>query len=403
MQPSVKSIASGLACAVLLNTLLAACARPAAAPATAPIASTAARPSNTAPVVIDTEAPAGADSEFNTDFTKRSVPNSEILSGGPPKDGIPAIDAPAFVSIADASAWLRDNESVVRVVINGDARAYPVQILTWHEIVNDEIGGVPLAVTYCPLCNTAIAFERRFDDKLLDFGTTGRLRFSNMIMYDRQTETWWQQGTGAGIAGEYTGRTLAQRPIALIAWADFKSAHPHGKVLNRDPGSGRSYGINPYPGYDNPRSQPFLYRGPDTPSRLPALARVLTLNINGDAAAVSYDALSVKRVVSATVGGQALVVFWAPGASSPLDTQDLAAGRDIGAALSFVPVVNGQTLAFEYKAGALRDVATGSSWTHLGNAVDGPLKGTQLSELTAVNHFWFSWVAFYPETRLLDP
>lgn len=134
--------------------------------------------------------------EWRTDFTKHTVPMEEIVSGGPPKDGIPAIDDPDFVSIRDAGRWLDGREPVIVVENAGDARAYPYQILIYHEIVNDVVGGRPLSVTYCPLCNTALVFERRHGERLLDFGTTGRLRHSDMVMYDRQTESWWQQATG---------------------------------------------------------------------------------------------------------------------------------------------------------------------------------------------------------------
>ncbi len=147
----------------------------------------------------DEPPPAGAASQFSTNFSKHSIPYSDVLSGGPPKDGIPAIDEPSYVSIEDANKWIDDREPIIAVEVDSEARAYPLQILTWHEIVNDELNGKPLVISFCPLCNTAIAFEREFDGQILDFGTTGRLRYSNLIMYDRQTETWWQQATGDGI------------------------------------------------------------------------------------------------------------------------------------------------------------------------------------------------------------
>jgi hypothetical protein len=203
--------------------------------------------SDPAPTLLPEEPPpARAESEFRTDFSKHSVPYSEILSGGPPKDGIPSIDAPKFQSTREADEWLSDREPVVFVQVGDDARAYPIQILIWHEIVNDTVGGEPLLVTFCPLCNTAIAFKRTFDGTVLDFGTTGRLRYSNLIMYDRQTETWWQQATGDAITGEYTGAQLEFYPASMISWADFKALYPDGKVLSRDTGHVRNYGRNPY-------------------------------------------------------------------------------------------------------------------------------------------------------------
>jgi hypothetical protein len=176
------------------------------------------------------------------------VPYSEILSGGPPRDGIPAIDEPRFVTAEEADEWLEPQEPVIFLQIGDDARAYPIQVLMWHEIVNDTVGGVPVLVTFCPLCNTAIGFERTLDGRVLDFGTAGRLRNSNLIMYDRQTESWWQQATGGAIVGELTGRQLTFRPASIIAWADSKATHPGGEVLSRETGYGRDYGRNPYSG-----------------------------------------------------------------------------------------------------------------------------------------------------------
>jgi hypothetical protein len=229
--------------------------------------------------------PADATSEFKTDFTKHSVPYAEILSGGPHKDGIPAIDAPKYVTVREANDWIKPVEPVIAVQVGVDARAFPIQILIWHEIVNSEVGGTPLAVTFCPLCNTAIAYERTLGAQTLDFGTTGRLRFSNLVMYDRQSESWWQQATGTAIVGSLTGAQLRARPAAMISWANFRAAHPDGRVLSRDTGYSRSYGRNPYPGYDDINSAPFLYQGPAIPGTLPAMARILVVLVGDQAVA----------------------------------------------------------------------------------------------------------------------
>ncbi len=212
--------------------------------------------------------------EFKTNFGQHTVPYSEILSGGPPKDGIPAINHPHFVSVSDADAWLKPVETVIFVEVGDDARAYPIQICMWHEIVNDVVGELPLVVTFCPLCNTAIAFERTLGEPVLDFGTTGRLRFSDLIMYDRQTESWWQQATGEAIAGELTSTHLVYYPASIISWAYFKAARPDSKVLSRDTGFDHPYGRNLYAGYDDVNNPPFLYSGPTTPGVLPPVARV---------------------------------------------------------------------------------------------------------------------------------
>lgn len=319
-----------------------------------------------------------------------------MLSGGPPKDGIPAIDSPQFVSVAAAQEWLHANEPVVRVQVGDDARAYPLQILTWHELVNDTVGELPLVVSFCPLCNTAIIFEREVAGQLLDFGTTGRLRFSNLIMYDRQTETWWQQATGEAIAGELTGTRLRFYPGEIIAWADFQAAHPDGQVLSRETGFKRAYGRNPYVGYDDINSSPFLYQGAPIADPLPPLARVLTIELGDELVAYPYSNLAAVGVINDTVHAVPLVVFWQAGTASALDAGTLAEGRDVGAGTAFERTVAGQVLTFTANADGrgFSDVETGSQWNHLGQAVAGPLHGTQLTPVVAVNHFWFSWARF---------
>jgi len=142
-----------------------------------------------------------------------------------------------------------------------------------------------VTITFCPLCNTAIAFDRAFDGQVLDFGTTGRLRYSNLVMYDRQTETWWQQATGEGIAGKYAGQQLTFLPAPIISWEEFRNGHPDGQVLSRDTGFNRDYGRNPYAGNDNINNSPFLYDGPRTPDGLLPMARVLTVDVNDEAVA----------------------------------------------------------------------------------------------------------------------
>lgn len=359
--------------------------------------------SATATLLPEEKAPSGATSQFSTDFSIHSVPYSEILSGGPPKDGIPAIDNPQFISVNQAGERLTPAEPVVLFRIGDDARAYPLQILTWHEIVNDTVGDVPVVVTFCPLCNTAIVFERTVKGEVFDFGTTGRLRFSNLIMYDRQTETWWQQATGEAIAGKLTGTQLEFLPATIIAWQEFKSQYPGGKVLSRDTGYTRPYGRNPYTGYDNINNSPFLYRGPETPGRLPPMARVITVDLNGGAVAYPYNVLEDLRVINDTVGGEDVVVLWQPGTASALDSASLASGKDVGTAVVFSRRIEAQTLSFTFDGSSILDEQTGSQWNFLGQAISGQLQGAQLDEVVSVNHFWFSWAAFKPETHIYQP
>jgi thiol-disulfide isomerase/thioredoxin len=391
---------------IILMTLLAAACAPLAADGGEP---DTAQAETVLPTAEDSAAllqssddypPAGAESQFRTDFSKHTIPYSEVLSGGPPKDGIPAIDAPEYVTIEEADAWLADAEAVVVVEVEGVVRAYPVQILMWHEIINDTLGGRGLSVTYCPLCNTAIAFEREFEGQLLDFGTTGRLRFSNLIMYDRQTETWWQQATGEGIAGEFAGSELTAIPAFLIAWDQFKAVFPDGDVLSRRTGFQRNYGVNPYVGYDTAFNDPFLYQGPQTPDALPPMARVLTIDREDETVAFPYSALETEGVINETVGGLPVVVFWQAGTASALDRAAVGEGKDVGNATAYAREVGGETLTFTAEGDTFRDAETGSTWNNLGQALSGELAGTALEPVVSINHFWFSWAAFRPQTRI---
>jgi hypothetical protein len=263
--------------------------------------------------------PRALEREFpKTDFSIRSVDWGEILSGGPPRDGIPAIDDPRSVPGAEAEQTLTDGEPVVGLVVNGEARAYPLRVLIWHEIANDTLGGVPVAVTYCPLCNTAVVFDRRTGGRVLDFGTTGRLRNSDLVMYDRQTESWWQQFLGEAIIGELTGTTLRVIPARLESFANFRARAPEGTVLVGD--HTRAYGYTPYVGYDS-MPQPFLYRGP-LPQGIAALARVV--RVGGEA--WSLELLRRKREVTA---GD-LRLTWTPGQTSALDASYIPDGADVG-------------------------------------------------------------------------
>jgi hypothetical protein len=254
-----------------------------------------------------------------TDFTKTSVDFSEILSGGPPKDGIPSIDDPKFSPVRESDD-LGPQEPVVGLVINGDARAYPLRILTWHEIVNDTVGGLPVAVTFCPLCNSAVVYDRRVDGEATEFGTTGKLRYSDLVMYDRNTESWWQQFLGVGIVGEQTGKELKIIPSRLESWERFAARHPDGQVLVPNNPGVRSYGSNPYAGYDSAR-QPFLYRG-EYPEGIAPMARVVAVEDQA-------WALDLLRDSGRLESGD-LVLTWEPGQNSALDAATISKGRDVG-------------------------------------------------------------------------
>ncbi|HSH58881.1 MAG TPA: DUF3179 domain-containing protein, partial [Acidimicrobiales bacterium] len=215
------------------------------------------------------------------------VDPGEVISGGPPPDGIPPVDKPRFERAGDVE-WIDEDEPVLAFELDGETRAYPVQILTWHEIVNDTVAGVPVAITYCPLCNSAVAFERRLGNRVLEFGTSGRLYRSALIMYDRQTESLWAHFTGQAVAGHLTGEHLRSHPVSTVGWSDFRSAHPDALVLSRQTGFERDYGRNPYPGYDDVDTSPFLFEG-EVDGRLAAKTRMVGLEVDGKAVAVPLE------------------------------------------------------------------------------------------------------------------
>jgi hypothetical protein len=344
--------------------------------------------------------PPSLTADWNTDFSKTSVSPDE-LTRGQVKDGIPALSQPKFLTVGQAS-FLKGQEPVVAFESGADARAYPLQILIWHEIVNDVVAGQPVLITFCPLCNTAIAFDRSLNGRTLEFGVSGFLRNSDLVMFDRETESWWQQVTGEAIVGELTGSRLELLPSSIVSWADFAQAFPDGKVLSRDTGHRRDYGTNPYVGYDDVNSSPFLFDG-KTDSRLAAMERVVTVELGGELAAYPFSRLEKQPVVADSVGGTAIVVFFKRGTSSALDRSTITDSRDIGSAAVFKPQVAGQELTFRADGNAFIDSLTGSRWDIFGKAVSGPLKGKTLEPVVSGNHFWFAWAAFKPETRVWSP
>lgn len=282
----------------------------------------------------------------DTDFSKSSVSFVEILSGGPPKDGIPALDGAEFAPVAE-DAFIEDVEPVVTVELEGEIpRAYPIRYLTWHEIVNDRIGDVPVSVTFCPLCNSALVFDGRLDGQELTFGVSGKLRNSDMVMYDRQTESWWQQFNGEAIVGDLLGATLTTVPGWMESFAEFKARNPEGLVM-KQPNARRPYGENPYSGYDS-LSKPFLYSGENPPHGIEPLARVLRI---GDSA---WPLERLRKEGEVVEKGYRIV--WADsGQASALDKRRISASRSVGTVRVFdaesgAPVVHEVVFAFAFHA-----------------------------------------------------
>ncbi|NQY58627.1 DUF3179 domain-containing protein [Cognatishimia sp.] len=272
----------------------------------------------------------------NTDFEQTSIDDwTEILSGGPPKDGIPAIDDPVMVPIKEG-AQIGEREPVITVEIEGELpRAYPIRYLTWHEIVNDQVGDIPVAVTFCPLCNSGITFDRRVGDRVLSFGVSGKLRNSDMVMYDRETESWWQQAIGTGIVGEMNGVELTTLPTWMESWRQFAERNPDGLVM-AEPRFGRPYGRNPYVNYDS-SARPFLYQGENPPHGIPPLVRVIRV---GDRA---WPMTRLREAGEVTEAGVTLT--WTEGQASALDGRDIAKSKEVGTVR--VKDANGKDLAHD--------------------------------------------------------
>ena len=331
---------------------------------------------------------------WGTNWNKHTVPYDELLSGGPPRDGIPPIDKPTFVKTSKAKRWIKDNEPVVFVKINDEVKAYPIQVLIWHEIVNDTFGNKEISVTFCPLCNSTIVFDRNLDGKLYDFGTSGLLRNSDLVMYDRQSESLWQQFTGEAIIGDLAGKSLKMIASSMISFKDYYTTYPNGLVLSKDTGHSREYGSNPYVGYDDINNTPFLYNNP-IDERLKPMQRVVTVSKGDFAKAYTYRILKEDKVVNDTFANEKIVVFHKSGTSSALDKRSITKSKDVGTTAVFSSILEGITLTFKYDlTKGIVDTKTNSSWNIFGVAVSGKLKGKTLKQLVHADHFWFSWAAF---------
>ena len=336
----------------------------------------------------------------NTNFEVSVIDIGEIRSGGVPKDGIPAIDHPEFVSVDAAMDWLSPKEPVIVLDILGKAKAYPLQILIWHEIVNDELNGRHFAATFCPLCNASIVFDRNIDGEILDFGTTGNLRKSDLVMYDRQTESWWQQIVGSGIIGVYAGVDLDILPSQITSFEQFAKAYPEGQVLSRETGYRRNYGDNPYRGYDHIDNVPFLLGDPADP-RLPAMERVVNVTVNDRHRVFPFSVFAHEPVINDKFNGVPIVVFSMNDAASALDGRKISDSRIIPSATVFRRQLGEHLLEFEVRTdGKFYDLQTGSQWNLFGQAVAGPLHGEELVDVESGVHFAFAWLAFRPESEI---
>jgi Protein of unknown function (DUF3179) len=337
------------------------------------------------------------------EFAEPLIPLDRILSGGPPPDGIPPIDDPIFIPAGEVD-FLEDNQPVLAVTVGDETRAYPIQIMVWHEIVNDRFDGEPVTISYCPLCNTAIAYVGRLSDGTeVDFGTSGSLYNSSLVMYDRQTESLWTHFDGRAVVGTLIGEELEFIPMSTMGWGDFLEAFgPDAAVLSKETGFTRDYGRNPYVGYDNIDTNPFLFDG-DLDGRLEAQTRVLA--VRGDESVVITDELLAEnRVTEFTLDGEDLVALYVSGTASALEAQEITESRDVGASGVFVPQIGGTEVQLSADDGDEEIFVDdlGNQYNIAGLVVAGPNEGEELERVEAINTFWFAISAFRPDSTIVS-
>jgi hypothetical protein len=278
------------------------------------------------------------------DLSNSILPVAQIFHGGPPRDGIPALSNPKLIEAMQAD-YLQADDRVIGIVVNDQARAYPIAILNWHEIVNDEIDDQRFAVTFCPLCGTAMAFSANIEGKVTDFGVSGLLYNSDVLLYDRDTESLWSQILGKSVAGKQVGKVLTPIPISHTTWRDWRARHPTTLVLSDDTGHSRDYSRNPYSGYEKSRTTYFEVNN-EAPDTYHPKEVVLGLEVDGVYRAYPFI---------------------------ELDKQDKK---------RFIDTVNGSRFHFEWDSPNQSVAVADDS----GNPVAG------------IQGFWFAWFAFHPDT-----
>jgi len=354
--------------------------------------------------------PKGLAYDWNTDTTQHVVPLSEIQMVVP-RGTFPAIDYPGFLGRREGLQRFFEHEPVIALAIEGQAKAYPLNMLTMHEISNDELAGVPILPTYCPLCNASVVYDRRLrhdgKDYLLTFEVSGMLRSSDMVMADKQTETWWQQLTGQGLVGELAGAQLKVIPSLVLSVRAFFERYPDGRILSPDtdtPAAER-YGTNPYVGYDHAKNQPYsrYFDAEKLDERLPPMERVVDIRGREGYKIYPFSAIQNAGVINDSYDGRPVVLFYQPGAVSVLDKPSIEDSRAIGTVAVFTAEMEGKRLTFHQKGEHFLDEQTESRWDVTGRCVAGPYEGEQLPIEPHSHHFAFAWLSFYPDSEIYRP
>ena len=316
-----------------------------------------------------------------TNGVKHIIPLDKIKGGGPPKDGIPSIDNPKFTDVQN-SDFMSDSDTVIGLKINGQAKAYPIFILVWHEIVNDVVGDVPVSVTYCPLCYTNQVFHRVINGQEVEFGTSGKLYNSNLLMYDRLTESYWSQALGMAVKGELSGYKLDLVPFDVITWGDWKNLYPDTLILTTDTGHIRSYATDPYGNYyTEPR---IMFPVENSDDRLPPKEIIIGHHEDGIYKAYKQKDIESNVMIQDNVGKTPLLIVSLFPQNSRI----------------FDRTIDNQVLDFVYIDGKIVDTLTNSKWNYEGLAISGKFEGQQLGRIPIEPGFWFEWVAFHPQTLL---
>lgn len=345
---------------------------------------------------------------WKTDTTLTNIDLSELMVVLP-RGSFVVLNNPKFIGKAEGLKSFLAKEPVLSVEINGIAKAYPLNMLSIHEIANDTLAGIPILATFCPLCNAGIVYDRRLKHKekeyLLDFEVSGMLRKSDMVMADKQTETWWQQLEGKGIVGTLEGAELSVIPSLVISVEEFFNRYPNGKILSKKtgvPNAEESYGINYYKNYDDPNNKPYerFFSTDEVDPRLPAMERIVDIRSNGEFKVYPFSAVKKNGVINDQFNGKNVVLFYQPGTLSVLDEKEIKNSKDVGMVTVFKPYVDGQFLKFKKLNDKFIDENTSSVWDITGKCVSGKLAGKELEIEPHGNHFAFAWLAFHPETKI---
>ena len=346
--------------------------------------------------------------DWKTDTTKYTIDLSELTLVAT-KGLFPIIDYPKFIGKEEGLKSFYGHEPVISVEINGLAKAYPLNMLTFHEMVNDTLAGIPLLPSYCPLCNSGMVFDRRlnFEGKeyTLEFEVSGFLRNSNMVMFDRETESWWQQLMGDAIVGQFAGAELDIIPSMIISVEEFFESYPNGQILSKETGYEKTmerYGTNPYYHYDSISKNPYsrFFNADNVDGRLPAMARVIDIQDEGKYKIYPFTAIANKGVINDKFGSKYVVVFHLSGTVSNMDERELSESKDVGSVTAFNPMVDGEILTFSKKGDVFIDNQSHSKWDITGKCIKGKMKGKQLLIEAHSNHFAFSWLAFFPDSEI---